>query len=108
MMKVLISKCVTVVDNNRALINGLMAEGFTVEFLPTVEEAAPKAAPKVAPKAVRIRRKRRRAPNVTADQLKQMIELRKKGLTHRIIARRFGLSTTGSANAIRKAQKGAA
>lgn len=100
-MKVLISKCVTVGDNNRAMINRLVAEGFSVEFLPAIEEAAQKT----ATKAVRIRRKRRRAPNVTADQLKQMIELRKKGLTHRIIARRFGLSVTGSANAIRKAER---
>jgi len=99
-MKIVISKCVTVGDNNVAEVNALMAEGFAVQFLPVAEKAPPKA--------VRIRRKRRRAPNVEGNQLKAMVELRKKGLTHRIIARRFGMSVSGSANAIRKAEKGGA
>ena len=96
MIRCVVSKEMNVQSENAVEILTLMRAGFRVSF----EEPKPK------PKAERIRRKRRRAPNVSPDQLRQMLELRKKGLAHRIIARRFGMSTTGSANAIRRAEKG--
>lgn len=102
MIRCVVSKELVVKNENAVEILNLMRSGFRVSFQ---EPEAKSGVPTV--KVQRIRRKRRRAPNVTAEQLRQMLELRKKGMTHRIIARRFGLSLSGAANAMRRAEKGA-
>lgn len=99
MIRCVVSKEMVVGDRNAVEILSLMRAGYRVTFVGGEE-------PK--PKVQRIRRQRRRAPNVTPEQLRQMVELRKKGLAHRIIARRFNMSLSGSSNAIRKAVKGGA
>ena len=93
MVRCIVSRELTVNNGNAAEVIDLMSKGWSVRFIPTTN----------GEKVERIRRKRRRAPNVTTEQLKEMIGLKQKGLTYRIIARRFRMSPTGAANAIRRA-----
>lgn len=94
MIRCVVSKELLVTDRNAGDILRLMRSGFAVKFVGDEQ-----------PKVERVRRKRRRAPNVTPEQVSQMVELRKKGLAHRIIARRFGLSMTAASNHVRRALK---
>lgn len=94
MIRCVVSKELTVIDATAGEVLRLMQSGFAVRFVG--DEAH---------KVERIRRKRRRAPNVTPQQVSQMVELRKKGLAHRIIARRFGLSMTAASRHVRDAMK---
>lgn len=92
MVRCIVSKELTVNDKNAAEVVRLMAKGWSVRFLPAVN----------GEKVERIRRRRRRAPNITPEQLKEMVGLKQKGLTYRIIARRYRMSMSGAANAIRR------
>jgi hypothetical protein len=95
MVRCIVSRELTVNNKNAAEVIDLMAKGWSVRFLPATN----------GEKVERIRRKRRRAPNVTTEQLKEMIGLREKGLTYRIIARRYRMSIAGTAHAIRRGTK---
>lgn len=94
MIRCVVSKELLVTDRNAGDVLRLMHSGFAVRFVGDEK-----------PKVERIRRKQRRAPNVTPEQVRQMVELRKKGLAHRIIARRFGLSMSAASNHVRNALK---
>ena len=100
MIRCVVSKELLVSDKNAGDVLRMMRSGFAVRFV----EDKPVVKPDVQA-ATRIRRKRKRGANITPEQLRQMVELRSKGLAHRIIARRFGLSVSGAGNAIRKAAK---
>lgn len=95
MVRCIVSKELTVNDKNAAEVVGLMAKGWSVRFIPATN----------GEKVERVRSRRRRAPNVTTEQLKEMVNLKQKGLTYRIIARRYRMSQAGAANAIRRALK---
>lgn len=95
MVRCVVSKEIAVNEKNAAEVVRLMASGWAVRFLPTTN----------GEKVQRIRRKRRRAPNITPEQLREMVGLKQKGLTYRIIARRYRMSMSGAANAIRRVTK---
>jgi DNA-binding CsgD family transcriptional regulator len=97
MIRAIVTKEVTVNDRNAADILTLIRSGFNVRF---VDSSVHKIEP-----AVRIRR-RRRAPNLTKEQLTEMVALRKKGLPTRSLARRFKLSVSGVRNALARVQNG--
>lgn len=88
-----------VTDENRKTIEALVRSGHSLRLIANGKPEAPNAPEK------KVRRHRRRAPDITPEQLTQMLALAEKGLTYRIIARRFGLSVSGCGNAIRKAKK---
>lgn len=96
MVRCVVSKELTVTDRNAADILTLMQRGFSIRWLETTDKPAV---------SQRARRRRRRAPNVSPVQLQEMVVLRKKGLSHRIIARRYKMSMSGARNAIIRAGK---
>jgi hypothetical protein len=92
MVKCVLSKNVSMTGESAAEVMRLLATGWKIESLHNGE---------VVQRISRVRR--RRAPNVTPEQLKEMIGLKAKGLTYRIIARRFKMSQSGAMHAIRRA-----
>lgn len=97
MIRCVVSKEMVVTDKNAVVVLGMIQRGYTVRFIANGavgDEAKPRRP-----------RKRKRAPNITPVQLRDMMDLRKKGIAYRAIARRFGLSVTGAANAIRRKTK---
>lgn len=99
MIRAIVTKEVTVNDRNAADILTMIRSGFTVRF---VDGRTHKVEP-----GVRIRR-RRRAPNLTKEQITEIVSLRKKGLAARTLARRFKLSISGVRNAISRHEKAGA
>lgn len=77
--------------DNAAELAALMDAGFSVQRMRTVSAVA---APKKSDGAEKKRRRRRRRTpmKVTPALVKQMSELRAKGLTYRIIGKRFGVT----------------
>lgn len=96
MIRCVVSKEMIVNDKNATAVLALMQRGYTVRFLAPGSWEAKKS---------RRPRRRTRAPNITDSQMRDMLDLRKKGIAYRAIARRFGLSLSGAANAIRKRLK---
>lgn len=99
MIRCVVSKEMIVTDKNATAVLALLQRGYTVRFIGGANGRADGTPKKRT-------RRRRRAPNITNTQLRDMVDLRKKGIAYRAIARRFGLSVTGAANAIRKSLKG--
>jgi len=97
MIRCVVSKEMIVTDRNAAEILTLVRSGFSIRW------AGQRV---VSGDGVRAVRRRRRAPNLTPQQVQEMVSLRKKGLAHRIIARRFKVSVSGARNAIVRATKG--
>jgi hypothetical protein len=95
MIRAIVTKEVSVNDRNAADILTLIRSGFSVRF---VDDRTHKVEP-----AVRVRR-RKRAPNLTKEQVSEMVALRKKGLAFRTLARRFKVSQSGARNAVKRAE----
>lgn len=97
-----VRKEIVVTKDNAASVLRMIRDGYTVKWMDRSESRTETIG---GTPVQRVRRRRRRAPNVTPETVAAMVQLRKKGLAHRIIARRVGLSLTATGNHIRKAMK---
>lgn len=98
-----VRKEIEVTKDNAASVLRMIRDGYTVKWMDSRESRTETADSRL--EVQRVRRRRRRAPDVTPEKVAVMVQLRKKGLAHRIIARRVGLSLSATGSHIRKAMK---